>query len=295
MSTPPIQWYPGHIAKAEKALVEQLKKIDVVLEVRDARIPASSHHPQIETWIGDKPHVLVMNRVDLVTPASNQIWLEALKAQDQMPYGTDAQHGKGINAVIKAAEKVGIKVNQRRRDRGMKPRPVRAVVLGFPNVGKSALINRLLNRRIVESARRPGVTRQLRWVRVSQDLDLLDTPGVLPAKLNDQHAAYKLAICDDIGTAAYENQLVATALIELLQDLASCEKPPGFLPDNILQNRYQLDPLSMTAADYLGVVAEQRHQGNLERMAQQILNDFRKGLLGKITLELPPTSGGLPN
>lgn len=288
MSTPPIQWYPGHIAKAEKALIEQLKKVDVVLEVRDARIPHSSHHPQIQQWIGDKPHVLVLNRIDLVTPVSHQLWLDALKAEGQVPHCTDAQHGKGIKAVIKAAEKVGVSINQRRRNRGMRPRPVRAVVLGFPNVGKSALINRLLKRRIVESARRPGVTRQLRWVRVSQDLELLDTPGVLPAKLNNQEAAYKLAICDDIGTAAYENQLVATALIELIQGLESSEPKPGFLPNQVLQTRYQLDPTSITAADYLATAAEQRHQGDLERMAQQVLNDFRKGLLGKVTLELPP-------
>ncbi len=288
MSTPPIQWYPGHIAKAEKALIEQLKKVDVVLEVRDARIPHSSHHPQIQKWIGEKPHVLVLNRIDLVTPVSHQLWLDALKAEGQVPHCTDAQHGKGVKAVIKAAEQVGVSINQRRRSRGMRPRPVRAVVLGFPNVGKSALINRLLKRRLVESARRPGVTRQLRWVRVSQDLDLLDTPGVLPAKLNNQEAAYKLAICDDIGTAAYENQLVATALIELIQELGACDPKPGFLPDQILQNRYQLDPTSITAADYLATAAEQRHQGDLERMAQQVLNDFRKGLLGKVTLELPP-------
>lgn len=290
MSTPPIQWYPGHIAKAEKALIEQLKKVDVVLEVRDARIPHSSHHPQIQEWIGDKPHVLVLNRIDLVTPVSHQLWLDAFKAEGQVPYCTDAQHGKGIKAVIKAAEKVGFSINQRRRNRGMRPRPVRAVVLGFPNVGKSALINRLLKRRIVESARRPGVTRQLRWVRVSQDLELLDTPGVLPAKLNNQEAAYKLAICDDIGTAAYDNQLVATALIELIQGLESSEPKPGFLPNQVLQTRYQLDPTSITAADYLATAAEQRHQGDLERMAQQVLNDFRKGLLGKVTLELPTSA-----
>ncbi|MGR3278754.1 ribosome biogenesis GTPase YlqF [Acaryochloris marina NIES-2412] len=290
MSTPPIQWYPGHIAKAEKALIEQLKKVDVVLEVRDARIPHSSHHPQIQRWIGEKPHVLVLNRIDLVTPVSHQLWLEALKAEGLVPHCTDAQHGKGIKAVITAAEKVGVSINQRRRSRGMRPRPVRAVVLGFPNVGKSALINRLLKRRIVESARRPGVTRQLRWVRVSQDLELLDTPGVLPAKLDNQAAAYKLAICDDIGTAAYENQLVATALIELIQALESCDPKRGFLPDKILQNRYQIDPTSLTAADYLETAAEQLHQGDLERMAQKVLNDFRKGLLGKVTLELPPAS-----
>lgn len=287
MSTPPIQWYPGHIAKAEKALLEQLKKVDMVLEVRDARIPYASHHPQIQQWIGEKPHILVLNRIDLVTPVAHQLWVDTLQAEGQIPYCTDAQHGKGLKAVIKAAEAVGKHVNQRRRDRGMRPRPVRAVVLGFPNVGKSALINRLLKRKIVASARRPGVTRQLRWVRVSQAFELLDTPGVLPAKLHDQQAAYKLAICDDIGTAAYENQLVATMLIQLLQQLADCEPPPGFMPTDSLVNRYQLNPSVLTAADYLEQAALLKHQGDVERMAQQMLTDFRKGSLGKITLELP--------
>ncbi|NJK41970.1 MAG: ribosome biogenesis GTPase YlqF [Acaryochloridaceae cyanobacterium SU_2_1] len=291
MTAPPIQWYPGHIAKAEKALLEHLKKVDLVLEVRDARIPAASHHPQVNTWIGDKHHLLVLNRIDLVTLQASQSWQAYFAQAGQVIYATDAQHGKGIGGLIQAATSVGGKINQRRRDRGMRPRAVRAVVLGFPNVGKSALINRLLNRRIVESARRPGVTRQLRWVRISQGLDLLDTPGVLPAKLLDQGAAYKLAICDDIGEAAYDNQLVAIALIELLQELGGCDhKPPGFLPEQVLQNRYQLDPTPMTAIDYLIALAEHRHQGNIERMAQHILNDFRKGLLGKIALDLPPAN-----
>jgi len=287
MTTPSIQWYPGHIAKAEKALLEQLKRVDVVLEVRDARIPFASHHPQIDQWVGQRSRVLVLNRVDLISVQARQLWLNWFQTQGETPYFTDAQHGKGITAVAKAAQSTGVGINQRRRDRGMQPRPVRAVVIGFPNVGKSALINRLLNRRVVESARRPGVTRQLRWVRISEQLQLLDAPGVLPSKLKDQRAAYKLAICDDIGEAAYDNQRVAAALVELLQQL-SRGTAPGLLPEQPLLARYQLDPAEYTGEGYLPALAELQYQGDVERSARQILTDFRKGLLGPIPLEFPP-------
>lgn len=279
MSTPLIQWYPGHIAKAEKNLRDQLKLVDVVLEVRDARIPLSTEHPQITQWIAGKERVLVLNRLDMISSEARQHWTAWFRAHDNEPYFTDAQHGKGIEAVTKAAQAAGAQMNQRRRDRGMLPRPVRAVVLGFPNVGKSALINRLLKRRVVESARRAGVTRQLRWVRISDQIELLDAPGVLPSRLNDQQAALKLAICDDIGEAAYDNQRVAAALIDLLKELQ---------PDSVLTARYELTPASLTGEDYLHQLAEHRHQGDVERTARQLLNDFRKGLLGAIALEHPP-------
>lgn len=139
-----------------------------------------------------------------------------------------------MTAVSKAAQAAGVQLNQRRRDRGMLPRPVRAVVIGFPNVGKSALINRLVGRRVVESAARPGVTRQLRWVRISQDLELLDAPGVIPAKLEDQEAGLKLAVCDDIGEAAYDNQLIAAAFIDLVNELYAIA--PDLLSENPLRS-----------------------------------------------------------
>ncbi len=287
MTTPPIQWYPGHIAKAEKALLEQLKRVDVVLEVRDARIPLASHHPQIAQWVGSKTRLLVLNRMDMIAAPACQLWLQWFNAQGETPYFTDAQHGKGVPEVAKASQSVGVQINQRRRDRGMEPRPVRAVVVGFPNVGKSALINRLLNRRAVESARRPGVTRQLRWVRISQQLELLDAPGVLPAKLKNQQAAYKLAICDDIGEAAYDNQRVAAIFVELLK-AQYCGSTARVLPDSRLLARYQLDLLPFSGEEYLLKLAQQQHLGNVERAARQILTDFRKGLLGPLPLELPP-------
>ncbi|MBF2077094.1 MAG: ribosome biogenesis GTPase YlqF [Synechococcales cyanobacterium T60_A2020_003] len=285
-SSPPIQWYPGHIAKAEKALTEQLKKVDVVLEVRDARIPLATAHPQVPTWVGSKERLLVLNRVDMIPGSVQRQWTAWFEAQGEIPYYTNAQKGKGVTAIAKAAAKLSDPVNQRRRDRGMLPRPVRAVVIGFPNVGKSALINRLLNRRVVESARRPGVTRSLRWVRISDDIELLDAPGVLPSRLENQDAALKLALCDDIGDAAYDNQRVAAALIELLKSLYN--QQPEAIPLQTLSDRYQHDPMEMTGESYLVAIAEQRYQGDVERVARMILHDFRKGTLGAIPLEFPP-------
>ena len=287
MTTPSIQWYPGHIAKAERELKEQLKRVDVVLEVRDARIPLSTHHPQTSQWVGSKTKVLVLNRMDMISPAARQLWKSWYKEQEETPYFTNAQQGKGIREVTQAVQDAGLGMNQRRRDRGMQPRPVRAVVIGFPNVGKSALINRLLGRRVVESARRAGVTRQLRWVRISDQIELLDAPGVIPAQLRNQDKALKLAICDDIGEASYDNQRVAVALVELLKDLDNSAEY-GLLLESPLKTRYELDPTSFTGEDYLHALADYRHQGNVERTARQLLNDFRTGLLGAIALELPP-------
>lgn len=282
-----IQWYPGHIAKAEKALKEQLKLVDVVLEVRDTRIPLVTQHPLVSQWTGSKMRVLVINRMDMISPQVRQLWESWFKAQGEVPYFTDAQHGKGVSAVAQAVQAAGVEVNKKRRDRGMLPRPVRAVVIGFPNVGKSALINRLLGKRVVESARRAGVTKQLRWVRISDEIELLDAPGVIPAKLDDREAAIKLAICDDIGEASYNNQLIATELVDLLTYLEATAG--NFLPKSPLRSRYGLDATNVTGEDYLLTLSNERYQGDVERAARQLLNDFRKGLLGVIPLELPPS------
>ena len=286
MSTPPIQWYPGHIAKAERSLKEQLKRVDVVLEVRDARIPLATRHPQVQEWIASKTKVLVINRVDMISPAVRQLWTQWFLQHGEKPYFTNAQQGEGVVAISKAAAEAGVEVNKKRRDRGLLPRPVRAVVIGFPNVGKSALINRLLKKRAVESARRAGVTKQLRWVRISDQIELLDAPGIIPWKLDNQDAAFKLAICDDIGEASYDNQRVAAALVDLLNDLIVTD--PDLLPQSPLKSRYELDPAPFSGEQYLQNLAEQRHKGDIERTARQMLNDFRKGLFGAIPLDLPP-------
>ncbi|MEM9948950.1 MAG: ribosome biogenesis GTPase YlqF [Cyanobacteria bacterium P01_D01_bin.36] len=292
MTTPSIQWYPGHIAKAEKALQEQLKRVDVVLEVRDARIPLSTLHPDLDRWLGDKKKVLVVNRVDMILPAVRDRWQQWFKSQGQVAYYTNANQGKGVGQIAKAAQAAGAAMNERRKKRGMRSRPVRAVVIGFPNVGKSALINRLLRRRIVESARKAGVTRQLRWVRISDELELLDAPGIIPAHLTDQEAALKLAICDDIGQAAYDTQRVAAAFVDLLQKLDAedrdLENAVAQPRTQSLTNRYELEPTGLTGETYLYELAESKFQGSQERAARKLLIEFRKGVLGNLSLELPP-------
>ncbi|MGD1943962.1 MAG: ribosome biogenesis GTPase YlqF [Leptolyngbyaceae cyanobacterium] len=283
--TPAIQWYPGHIAKAEKALIEQLKRVDVVLEVRDARIPLATRHPRIDHWIGSKEHILVINRVDMIPSAARTAWETWLRAQGETPYFTDAQQGKGVAGIAKAAQTAGISMNQRRRDRGMRPRAVRAVVIGFPNVGKSALINRLVKKKVVESARKPGVTRQLRWIRIADDLELLDAPGILPAQLKDQEAALRLAVCDDIGQAAYDNQRIAWGLVELFKALESQRQEVSYLA--ALSDRYRLPVAELTGESYLQHMAEVRYQGDRERAARSLLRDYRVGHLGHLPLEWP--------
>lgn len=273
-----IQWYPGHIAKAEKQLQQQLKLVDVVLEVIDARIPLASQHPDVPKWIGNKPRVLVLNRMDMIPDDLAQQWREWFKGQEQSIYFTNAKTGTGVKTLLQATQKAGAQVNQRRKERGMLPRPVRAVVMGFPNVGKSALINRLLRKKVVKSERRAGVTRQLRWIRISEEIEMLDSPGVIPWKLENQKNAVKLAICEDIGEAAYDNQLVASELVDILVELDFWQ---------ILKRRYHLDPIKLTGEDYIYQMGHQNYQGDVERAACQILNDFRKGLMGAIPLEIP--------
>ena len=278
-----IQWYPGHIAKAERALTEQLKRVDVVFDVRDIRIPHATHHPKLDGWVGNRGRVLVLNRMDMVSRQMQEGWKQWFLDRGETPYFTNAKLGKGITQVQKAAIAAGAPMNEKRRSRGMLPRPVRAVVVGFPNVGKSALINRLLKRKVVESAARPGVTRQLRWIKISPEIELLDAPGVIPSLLENQDNAVKLAICDDIGSASYDNQRVAIGLLEHLQQLS--ERIDSWQK---LRSRYEIDPENYSSEDYLHALAQQKYLGDLERAACQLLSDFRKGNLGALPLELPP-------
>ena len=287
MSTPAIQWYPGHIAKAEQQLNQHLNKVDLVIEVRDARIPLATGHPRLQRWINGKQHLLVINRRDMVTKQAQQAWDQWFRQRGQTPWWCDAKAGTGVKQVQQAAIRAGEQLNERRRSRGMRPRPVRALTLGFPNVGKSALINRLVKQKVVASARRAGVTRTLRWVRLGQDLDLLDAPGVLPPRLDDQQAALHLALCDDIGQAAYDGELVAQAFLQRLIQLASDEASGVVIAQ--LEGRYGI-PLQGETADpafWLAAAAQRHTSGDTARMAQRLLDDFRKSALGSIALELP--------
>jgi ribosome biogenesis GTPase A len=286
MKNPAIQWYPGHIAKAERQLKENLSRVDVVLEVRDARIPLSTNHPQLDDWLGEKSRVLVLNRRDAIPDNVRHGWDAWFRDRDVVPLFTDAKQGKGVGELARAAEAAGRKLNERRKKRGMQPRPVRAVVIGFPNVGKSALINRLLRKKVVESARKAGVTRQLRWVRISDKLELLDAPGIIPWQLHDQTAAVKLAICDDIGQASYSNFNVAAQFVDLLAQVVETDRT--FNLTNPLIDRYDLAATDLTGESYVEALGHKRYNGDIERAARQLLNDFRTGKLGSMPLELPP-------
>ena len=287
MKTRTIQWYPGHIAKAEKQLNHNLKKVDLVIEVRDARIPKSTSHPHLERWIKGKQHLLVMNRKDMICSEAIHVWDKWFRERGETPLWCNAKDGTGVKQLQDAAVQTGQTLNKRRQSRGMKSRPVRALTLGFPNVGKSALINRLVRKKVVISARKAGVTRSLQWVRLGQDLDLLDAPGVLPPRFEDQEAALRLALCDDIGEAAYDVELVAISLLNMLHQLAK-HKEAGINID-ILEKRYGVEYGNKVfdANQWLSKAAERHTSGNNGRMAQRVLDDFRKSLLGQISLELP--------
>ena len=287
MSAPAIQWYPGHIAKAEQQLTQHLSKVDLVIEVRDARIPMATGHPHLQRWIKGKQHLLVINRRDMVSTQARQAWDEWFRSQGQTPWWCDAKAGTGVKQVQQAAIRAGDQLNDRRLKRGMRPRPVRALTLGFPNVGKSALINRLVRQKVVDSARRAGVTRTLRWVRLGQSLDLLDAPGVLPPRLDDQQAALHLALCDDIGQAAYDGEGVALAFLEMLVALE--QQPAAAVPPQLLEQRYGIAAEAGPGAAnaWLTAAALKHTSGQSERMAQRLLDDYRRSVLGPIALELP--------
>tara|TARA_Y100001968_G_scaffold332299_1_gene389921 strand:+ start:7966 stop:8832 length:867 start_codon:yes stop_codon:yes gene_type:complete len=287
MKAPLIQWYPGHIAKAEKELRKNLEKVDLIIEVRDARIPLATSHPHLDKWINGKKHLLVINRRDMICNDALKDWDEWLRSKGQQPWWCDAKNGTGVKQLQNAAIRAGNELNDRRQSRGMKNRPVRALTLGFPNVGKSALINRLVRKRAVASSRRAGVTRSLQWVRVGQALDLLDAPGVLPPRLDDQESALLLALCDDIGQAAYDIESIAISFLHKLQDFVDINYSDCSL--ELLNERYGI-PFTRENADayqWLKAAADRHTSSNTQRMAQRLIEDFRKSMLGLISLELP--------
>ena len=287
MKNSTIQWYPGHIAKAERQISQNLERVDLIIEVRDARIPLATSHPCLKKWHQKKKHLLVINRKDMITPAAIKEWDNHLRMGGDIPWWCDAKSGTGVHQLRQAAIRAGKELNSRRTSRGMKHRAVRALTLGFPNVGKSALINRLVKKKVVSSSRKAGVTRALRWVRLGEELDLLDAPGVLPPRLDDQIAALKLAICDDIGQASYDIEGVAIFFIKLIQQLKT-NNSTGLKP-RLLEKRYGVSiyDTSIDPNEWLKLVAKEHTSGNTRRMAQRLIDDFRKKLLGDIALEVP--------
>ncbi|KAK1267193.1 ATP-dependent DNA helicase Q-like 4A [Acorus gramineus] len=277
----PVQWYPGHIAKTEKELKEQLKLMDVVIEVRDARIPLATSHHQMDAWLGNRKRILVLNREDMISTADRNAWASFFSQQGIKVIFANGKLGMGSVKLGRLAKSLAINVNSKRRSKGLLPRPVRAGIVGYPNVGKSSLINRLIKRRMCTAAPRPGVTRELKWVRFGKDLELLDSPGILPMRISDQAAAIKLAICDDIGERSYDVSDVAAVLVQMLVRLPEVGSEP-------LYNRYKIDVDGNCGKTFIEKLSRQLFNGDANQAAFRVLTDFRKGRFGWNALERPP-------
>ena len=287
MEIPRIHWYPGHIAKAEKKLTQIINRVDLIIEVRDARIPISTGHPHLNKWIDNKKHLLVINKSDMISTNAIKAWDEWFKNKNSKVLWCNSKAGSGIKEICKSAKEARASIDQRRISRGMKIRPIRALTLGFPNVGKSALINRIANKKVVESARKAGVTRSLRWIRLDNGIDLLDAPGVIPPNLEDQKAALNLAICDDIGEAGYDLESVSIEFLKKILDLY-VNKNANISIDKI-SLRYGVNLMdSFTEPEkWIFNAAEKHTSGDTRRMSHKLLEDFRSLMLGNISLEVP--------
>ncbi|WJX78823.1 vacuolar diacylglycerol pyrophosphate phosphatase, variant 2 [Trifolium repens] len=277
----PVQWFPGHIAKAEKELKEQLKLMDVVIEVRDGRIPLSTSHPQMDLWLGNRKRILVLNREDMISTADRNAWAEYFTRRGTKVVFSNGQLGMGTMKLGRLAKELAADVNVKRRAKGLLPRAIRAGIVGYPNVGKSSLINRLIKRRMCPAAPRPGVTRDLKWVRFGKDLELLDSPGILPMRISDQSAAIKLAICDDIGERSYDIADIAGILVQMLTKFPTVGR-------DVLCKRYKIHEDSECGKIFIEKLAIHLFNGDVHQAAYRVLSDFRKGRFGWTALERPP-------
>lgn len=256
--------------------------MDVVIEVRDARIPMSTSHPQMDSWLGNRKRILVLNREDMISTSDRNAWATYYAKQGTKVIFSNGQLGMGTMKLSRLAKVLAVDVNIKRRAKGLLPRAVRAGIVGYPNVGKSSLINRLLKRRMCPAAPRPGVTRELKWIRFGKDLELLDSPGIIPMRINDQSAAIKLAICDDIGERSYDVVDVAAILVQMLSRLPS-------IGTEALYNRYKIDADVNCGKIFIQKLALQLFNGDGHQAAFRLLTDFRKGKFGWVALERPPS------
>ena len=274
-----IHWYPGHIAKAEKKLREQVNIVDVVIEVLDARIPESSTYPDIEKLLKDKPRLILLNKSDLANSEQTKKWIQVIKEKTNCPViSTSASDNKDLSKILNKIIELGqpriIKLVQK----GLLPRPVRVMVVGMPNVGKSSIINKLIKKTKAKTGAKAGVTRDQQWVRINPKVDLLDTPGIIPLKQEDQKKAYKLAFVDSIGENAYDVEAVANIFIQNVNEV---------YPD-LIKNYYKLEDEEVNL-DNISLRRNWIVQGgkpDTKRCAQNVLIDFRTGRLGKLTLDV---------
>ena len=278
-----IQWYPGHMDKAKKKIEKRLKLIDVVIELLDARIPLSSRNPDIDNILEDKKRIIVLNKKDLADPNLTQEWLDYF-SNFAPSIAINSLTGAGVNQIFSLANKLTAKEQQKALERGRKKKDVKMMIVGVPNVGKSQLINQLGNKNSARTGNKPGVTRGEQWVKLQKGFQLLDTPGVLWSKFEDEDAAVRLALCGVIKEGRFDNELLAYKLVQLLQNSN---------PDS-LKERYNLDYVNPDAYQLVADIGRKRGclqtggKVDRNRVSKIIIKEFDEGQLGRVTLERPP-------
>lgn len=274
-----INWYPGHMKKTRELIQENLKMVDAVIEVIDSRIPVSSRNPIIDELVKSKPRIIVLNKSDLADDELNRRWEEAFREEGNRALSMNCMSGAGVKALFKLLEKMAAEKN---RDRVMQ-RPYRLMIVGVPNVGKSSLINRMTGRKSTQTGDRPGVTKGKQWLKLANNMQLLDTPGILWPKFEDPKAGLNLAFCGSIKDEILD---VPTLGMELI----------GVLSENypkLLEERYKLEEIAETPLENMENMAVKRgcilpgKRIDYERIGRLVLDEFRGGKIGRITLESP--------
>lgn len=273
-----IHWYPGHIAKAERALKEKLNLVDVVIEVLDARIPISSSYNDIKKLLGDKPRLLLLNKSDLVDKEELKRWVKILAEETSCPVlSVDTKSFKCVPQIEKIVQKLSEPRIQAIMAKGLLRRPARVVVVGLPNVGKSSIINKLTKSSKTKVGAKAGVTRQQQWVRINPNIDLLDTPGIIPMKQDDQMKAKKLAFVNSVSENAYSVELVAKELLDLVSQNEKYAQ--------IFKNYYGVENLTVEDIAIKRNWLRNSAEPDTERCAGYVMKDFRDGKIGKFILD----------
>ena len=274
-----INWYPGHMAKTKREISEKLSLIDVVFEVIDARIPMSSKNKDIDTLIKDKPKVLIMTKMDLCDMEKTNKWKSYYENNGYQVIMVDLINNKNVNEIFNKINPIINALNEKRKSKGLKGRKIRALVLGIPNVGKSTLINRLVGKKATNVGNRPGVTKNLQWIRVNDKLELLDTPGILWPRLDNNEVAHNLASMTAIKEEVLDLEDISIYIINMMFK---------YYPDNI-KSRYNVtnnDDIVKTL-DLIGkkIGAIRNNETDYDKVYDRVLKDLREGYLGKVTFD----------
>ncbi len=280
-----IQWFPGHMTKAQRMIEENLSMVDAVCEILDARIPYSSRNPDIDRLAGDKPRLVILNRVDLADPQMTARWRKYFESRGLAILETDAKSGKGVGSFAPAVRRLLKDKLAAYEAKGQVGRPLRVMILGIPNVGKSTFINRVAGRKAAIAGDKPGVTRGKQWINIDQGLDLLDTPGILWPKFDSQKVGEMLAITNAIKADVLDKETLGANFMLRLRELypKAIEERYKFVPDPDMNGFELLEQ----AAKKRGFLVS-RGEYDIERMANTLLGEYHDGKLGRLTLEAPP-------